>query len=276
MPSPRLPAALLLLASIAPAAAQSLDLPQARHVVLSHAIAGLLHLPHEVLGRAVPPVVILLGDAGGQDGRPALYIPRLLDSGFAVLEADFSETAVHDGGLQAPEATQLAARLPLALDALGPVAGIDATRMAALGLGEGARALLGGPPDALRSLSSAVLVAPGCDGPLAELAQRHRRQADAATPPILLVHGDLDLTEALACASVQAALGGLAAGTARLSVEGAGFGWDAASVTSGRVMLSDPAAPDRHRQASPDLPRALLALERMLIFLIRTTEERRN
>jgi dienelactone hydrolase len=239
------------------------DRARTSYLPLHPAAWGVMHLPRGSAQDATPPVVILIGDAGGQDGRPALYATRLLSAGLAVLEADYSENAVHDGGLQTPELVPLALRLPLALTAIRGVRRAGPVRVAALGIGEGARAVLAAPRDTLRHLAAAVLVQPGCDAPLIAAASRHAAES-AGEARLLLVHGDLDPAEYEACATLETAV----AGVRRLVVRGAGFGWDAEPAKDGRVMLADPANPERHRQAYPDPQRAQMVLDRMLLFLI--------
>ncbi len=232
-----------------------------------------LHLPRAAAGPDAPPVIILLGDSGGQDGRPALYTMRLVSVGLAVLDADFSDTAVSDGGVPDEHRVPHARRLSLSLAALRNATQVAGARVAAVGIGEGARAVIAAPPDAQAALTATVLIYPGCDAALHAAAWGLGRALGSGAPPMLLAYGDLDREEAEACSGLVAALGGAEAGTSELVVRGAAFGWAAAAARQGRVVLQDPADPDRHREASPDPDRALIALDRMLAFLLASLAE---
>lgn len=183
--------------------------------------AGLARLVRPATG--APPLVILLPDALGEDGRAEPYVDSLLARGIATLALGVG--ADPDTTRQATDPAASTAALAAALGwAHG--AGFDPATTGVLGFGLGGRAaLLGGVP--------AVALYPGC----ANLPE--------PTGPALVLQG----TEAAAaCGEVVAS-----AGMALELLPGAGHAWDAPGAIwpSPGPLLPDPAGGPR-RQARAD------------------------
>ncbi|WP_270938498.1 hypothetical protein, partial [Falsiroseomonas oryzae] len=103
----------------------------------------------------------------------------------------------------------------------------------------------------------------------AGLAAALRRAPGEAATRLLLLHGDADAEEDADCAALARGLGVPGQGFARVVLPGAGFGWDLDGASGrGHTMLPDPARPERRRRAVPDPQRALIALDRILYFLM--------
>jgi dienelactone hydrolase len=229
-----------------------------RQVKLAGGVA-MLSVPAALDPTAPVPAVLLIGDSAGPDGRLHLYAARLLSLGIPVLEADFDGLTSSDGATPDPPPTPVGKRLDLLLAAVHADPRLDPRHLRAVGLGEGARALLAGLERG--GLALAVAVYPGCDKEALGLAM-----AAAAATRLMVVHGDADPEEA-DCDALDAAP------LARLVVRGAGFGWDLARGTSGgSSLLPDPARPGARRRAIPDEDRALATLDRMLMFLMAPPE----
>ncbi|WP_338664739.1 hypothetical protein VQH23_06100 [Pararoseomonas sp. SCSIO 73927] len=177
--------AALLLLSPYPAPAQgAIFLPTAGGNVL-------LSLPAS--GVAPVPVVLILPDQLGADGRERPYAERLLEGGIAVLTVEMEGT----------EAAALLRNSPWLRDIVRRIAPgrLDGSRIGLLGFGGGGRAALSAPAD----LPVAALY-PSCAG-LTSLGR---------TAPALVLHPD-DPAETVACRHL--------APLAEV-LEGAAHGWD--------------------------------------------------
>jgi dienelactone hydrolase len=176
---------------------------------------------------AALPVVVVLPDALGEDGRAEPYVEALLSRGIAVLALGLDLPAEGGGGSAA------AARL--AVDWASRDARLDAARIGLLGLGAGARAALGGGPG-----RPVVALYPGCRG--LELA---------GAGSALILYGT-EAGDASACAGLVAP-----SEVELRPIPGAGHGWDVVgTLWLAGVMLPDPAGNGRVR-ALPN-PRATL------------------
>lgn len=221
----RIVAFLLVLA--APAAAQ----PAAELVRIGEP-AGLGRLVRPE-GVRDAPLVVLLPDALGDDGRSEPYVDSLLARGIASLVLGLEDDAAAKDG---PEPAAAPAALAPALAwALGT--GIPAARIGVMGFGLGARAAL----EAAGALPAAALY-PRCAG----LAAKPGRA--------VILQGEAD---AAGCGGLD-----LPAGVAFRLMRDAGHAWDAPGAIwpSPGPILPDPAGGAR-LQAHPDLPATLLAAE---------------
>ncbi|WP_233256175.1 dienelactone hydrolase family protein [Falsiroseomonas bella] len=265
-------ALLLFLAAVPASAMHELEHGKAvgviRPVSLSETAWGLLSLPASMEAEDRVAGILLLGDGESVlDGRSELYAQRLLSLGFGVLDADFDGLVADEGTPAHPNVEPVGRRLGLTLAALDHGAELDPGRVAVIGIGLGARAVLEGWAEHGGALRAAVLVYPGCDAGLIARAPALRPQPGQGR--ILLVHGDLDEAEAAQCADLVAALGGAERGVARYVLRGADAGWDIdGGELDARSYIPDPANPARRRAAQPDDARAAIALDRMLIFLM--------
>jgi len=229
-----------------------------RSVPLGPDFAALLSLPRATPARASLPAVILLSDGPGKDRRSELYMMRLLALGLAVLDADFESTRTGEWGGTEPVAPAVGQRLGLAIAALRGAEEIDPARIAVIGLGEGARAVLLAPGDAMPQ-GGAVLLYPGCDAILAEAARR------LAAVPLLLLHGDDDPTNAMEACAALAAAGGMD----RAVLPGASYGWDVTAFRSTRLtIMPDPRDPLRRVAGRSEPMLAQIALDWVLSFLL--------
>jgi dienelactone hydrolase len=229
---------------------------------------GILAVPGQAAdARQRPAAILLLGDGeSALDGRAELYAQRLLSLGFALLDADFEGLLADEGTPAHPEVEPLHRRLGLALAALDDNLLVDHARLAAIGIGVGARAVLEGWAAHGGRLRAAVLLYPVCDAELLGRAPALRPGPGHGT--ILLVHGDAEEGEVVRCDALVAALGGVERGIARYVLRGADVGWDVdGGVIEARSRIPDPAQPKRRRVAQPDTERAALALDRILLFL---------
>jgi dienelactone hydrolase len=172
--------------------------------------AGLARLVRPA-GAGPVPLVVILPDALGDDGRAEPYVDSLLARGIASLALGLDDDA---------EAAAPAAVAP-ALD-WARAAGFAPARIGLLGFGLGARAALGGAAGL-----PAVALYPGC-------AALH-----ATTGPALVLQG---ADAAAGCGAVIAS-----AGLALELIPGAGHGWDAPGALwpSPGPLLRDPAGGPR-------------------------------
>jgi dienelactone hydrolase len=226
--------ALLLLLAAAPAAAET---PAELHRLAAPAGLGKLIRPD---GVANPPLVVMLPDALGEDGRSEPYVGSLLARGIASLVLGLgADTEI--GGPDTDPAADPAAVPPV----LGwaAEAGFDAGRIGLMGFGLGGRAALAAA-DAAAPMTAAALY-PGCAA----------LPVPAAAPALVLQGADA----AAGCEALD--------GASRLTVRllgGAGHGWDAPGAiwpTPGPV-LPDPAMPGGPRlRARADLAVTLEAAE---------------
>jgi dienelactone hydrolase len=224
-------AAMLAALSAGPAAERPAEL---HHLGQPIGVARLLVPPVA----AAAPLVILLPDALGDDGRAELYAEALSARGIASLTLGLGEDADEP---QAPERdpSSRPEAVPLVL-AWAERAGFDADRVALLGFGAGGRAALTAAEDV-----PVVALYPGCRG--LELP----RSAQA-----LVLHGT-EAPDAPACD----ALANHPVATIR-ALPGAGHGWDAVGSLwpSEGPKLPDPAGGPRI-QSRTNLATALEAAE---------------
>lgn len=201
--------ALPLAAQAAPPPEELLTLPEP---------AGVARLLRADLPAPGHPLVIILPDALGEDGRSEPYVDALLGRGIASLLLGLSEVA----DLPGPESPRHgAASLARALEWAG-AGGPTHARIALLGFGAGARAALA----AAQGLPVVALY-PRCPG------------LPIANGPALVIQGALDSE-------------GCGPEVTRLA--GADHAWDATGAlwpVSG-PLLPDPAAPELRRRARPD------------------------
>jgi dienelactone hydrolase len=180
-------------------------------------------------GAPAAPLVLLLPDATGEQGRSEPYVAALSRHGIASLVLGVEDQGEGNRASLAPapgrEAIELAREWA---DAQVPMPG--QRRIAIIGFGAGARVALAVEDTA------AVALDPGCRGLV--LAPAPRRA--------LLVHG-LMAPDAAACVALDGT-----PGLTRLPLPGIGHGWDLPVVAApGGALLPDPAGPGR-RRASPD------------------------
>ena len=215
------PSCLLLtsLLMLAAPAAGALD-AGGESVRLAEAPARLVLPPR---GRAAP-LVILLPDATGEQGRASPYAKALAARGVASLVL-----GLEDGEGPAPRPTGAGEIDEARRWARGMAPLLDGRRFATVGIGAGARAALAVEDGPL------VLLDPGCAG-LRLPAGRE----------VLLVHG-LAAPDAAACRVLARR-----SGATLLSMPGIGHGWDLPVVAApAGALLPDPAGPGR-RRATPD------------------------
>jgi hypothetical protein len=227
---------------------------------LAQGQASLHHLPQPagtgrlVLpgGNAVPvPLVIILPDALGDEGRSEPYVQALEGRGIATLVLGLDGDPDLPQAPADPAASAEAAVVARAW-AVGKVTVFQGGAIGVLGLGAGGRAALadanGGP---------AVALYPGCSG--LELP---------AWRPALLLHG-LDAHDAAACA-------GLAEPPAAtiLGLPGFGHAWDVRAGAWGQGdMLPDPAFAGRVT-TQPDAEGTQRVAERVAAWLAQQLAER--
>jgi dienelactone hydrolase len=174
---------------------------------------------------AAAALVVLLPDAGGEQGRAEPYAEALARRGIASLVLGI-EDQEGDRPSESPRPAALALDLARAW-AAGQAPLLGGAGIAVIGFGAGARVALG--------VEDAPVVAldPGCRGLALPPAPRRA----------LLVHG-LAAADAAECTAVE--------GVERLPLPGIGHGWDLPVVAApGGALLPDPAGPGR-RRASPD------------------------
>jgi dienelactone hydrolase len=197
--------------------------------------AGLARLVRPAETRDAP-LVVMLPDSLGEDGRSEPYVDSLLARGIASLVLGLGEA------LDAPAAPTDPAASPAAIApalAWAAAAGIAPARLGVLGFGSGGRAALAGAGD-----HPAAALYPRCEG-----------LAVAATKALIL--------QGAAAAEACDALA-LPEDVALRFVPGAGHGWDANGAiwpTPG-PMLPDPAGGPRLR-ATMDLQATLFAAEQV-------------
>ncbi|MBR0673884.1 hypothetical protein, partial [Neoroseomonas soli] len=203
----RFPLLLLLAVGIAGPAGLRAEEPPRLPVGDTGGVARLLPLPGAA---ALAPLVLLLPDAAGEQGRAESYVDALAARGVASLVLD-----IDDGTEGIPSTGE---------GALAALRGLGAP-VAVIGFGAGARAALAA------GRGPVVALDPGCVG--------------LGLPPgreVLLVHG-LAAPDAAACASL-----GVAPGLTRLALPGIGHGWDLPPVLApGGALLADPAGPGLRR-----------------------------
>ena len=185
--------------------------------------------PAPLQARDAPPLVLLLPDATGEEGRAEPYVEALSARGIASLVLGMEELGEGPRASLAPAPDHAAldlAREWLAGDA--PLPG--GRRIAVIGFGAGARVAM------TIAVVPVVALDPGCRGLVLAPGQGE----------VLLVHG-LAAPDAADCAALEGA-----AGLARLPLPGVGHGWDLPVVAApGGALLPDPSGPGR-RRARPD------------------------
>jgi hypothetical protein len=180
-------------------------------------------------GLAAAPLVILLPDATGDEGRAEPYVDALSAHGIASLVLGFEEWEEAPRASVAPAPSRADEDLARSW-AGGEMPALAGRGVALIGFGAAARVVLG-TRDA-----PVVALDPGCLG----LA------VPARSAPALLVHG-LAAPDARDCA----ALDGIA-GLERLAMHGVTHGWDLPLVGApGGALLPDPANGGR-RRSRPD------------------------
>ncbi|WP_376087108.1 dienelactone hydrolase family protein [Roseomonas sp. CCTCC AB2023176] len=188
----------------------------------SRLVYGLFNHPDD--GRTRAPVVILVHDEGGPDGRVGALAAWLGEQGFATLELDLASP--DDEALPVPANAGPAGRDLLdVLAAMAELEAVDQGRIALLGLGRGGRAALHAL--ALSDLSTgprpaaAVALYPGCRA----LAAEGFALAPGYGVPALILAAGADADDA---AEACAALRGTAPDRIALHVlPGAHYAWDA-------------------------------------------------
>lgn len=183
-------------------------------------------------GASTPPLVIVLPDALGEDGRSEPYVGSLLARGIAVLSLGLGEDL---------DATPSPVEPAASPAAVGPAAdwarGAGFGPLGLLGFGLGGRAVL----EAAEGLP-AIALYPGCVGSF----------ASAGGAALILEAA----TEAAACEGVT-----LPPGREMRLLAGAGPGWDVpGSVWPAGLLLADPVHGGL-RRVSPDLNVTLRAAE---------------
>ncbi len=232
-------------------------------------MAGLHSRPADLDATTGPgPLVVLLSDGPGADGRTEVYALRLLGLGVAAFEADFGSAFIGESGPGVQQAIPAGLRLGAVLAALADDPEIDPARIAVIGIGEGARAVLlartGETP-----LAAAVLLYPGCDAPMRAAAGAPG--SAIAGRPVLLMHGDADpANEPAACAGLAAVLTEQGAQVTHRVLRGATYAWDMPryGAPGGPVMLPDPTGTWERLRAEPDAERTHLGVDRILSFLL--------
>lgn len=223
----RLAPAILVLAGLALPVTAAPAQPITGHTILGGGIPAGVALPAS--GGAPAPLVVLLPDATGEQGRSEPYVAALSARGIASLVLGIEDQGEGSRASVAPAPNRAA--MDLAREwAEGQAPLLDGRRIAVIGFGAGARVAL--------TLADAPVVAldPGCGG--------------LDLPPVprdaLLVHG-LAAPDARDCAALEGAQG-----LARLGLPGIGHGWDLPVVAApGGALLPDPSGPGR-RRARPD------------------------
>jgi dienelactone hydrolase len=198
---------LLALLAAAPAAAE----PVASLVALPDPLrTGRLVSP---AGEVTPPLVILLPDALGADGREEPYVDSLLARGVASLVLGLGEDLDHPAVSQADPAASTGA-VAIAIG-WAVAAGYRAEAIGLMGFGAGGRAVLAGG-----AAAPALALYPGC------------RDLPLPAAPALIVQGGLDAAD---CGTLRPHL------RLRLLPD-AGHGWDAPGAIwpSPGPLLPDP------------------------------------
>ncbi len=180
-------------------------------------LMGTLTWPEERGAERPRPAVVLVHDANGADARGDLYAEQLAGAGFVVLDL-----------LSHPADPDAARR---ARDWLSAQPEVDALRIAGLGFGAGAQAVLAA------GFGARVLLYPGC------------ARLDGAAPaaPTLLLHGSRDAANPAAdCRAAAARLGAGGSPVRHLVLEGGGYAWDHPAIGAPeRVLLPSPIGPAR-------------------------------
>ncbi|AWV21490.1 Hypothetical protein RADP37_05272 [Roseomonas mucosa] len=212
-------AALLLAAVLALTAAAPASAQVAVEIVALPAPAGLARLLRPV-GAAHPPLVILLPEAAGADGRDEAYADALLARGIATLTLGLGEgDEVSGAGLDAGTRPGAAA----AAQGWADRAGFDRAAIGVVGFGLGGR----------RALAEAA------GGPVVALYPRCHNLPWPATWPVLILQGALDADGCGALAERP--------GISLRLLPDAGHGWDvpAGSRPGAPALLPDPAGGER-------------------------------
>jgi len=173
---------------------------------------GTLVLPAGAPDRRTP-IIVILQDALGPDGRAALYVDQLLGADLAVLELSVTE-GMDFGAV---------------VDALAAHPRILGTHVGMLGFGAGARFVAEWPG----RVRARALLYPGCASLL-----------PAAMPDeaVLLMHGDADALHTRAdCEHLATGLGSAARALRWRVLAGASYAWDRPTFgAEGRSMLPAP------------------------------------
>lgn len=195
----------------------------ADHTLPAPAGAARLTLPGEGGGHV--PLVILLPDALGDQGRSDAYVEALVLRGIATLVIGLDAESPMGNVLATTRAAGVAREW-----AMGQAAVLNPTAVGLLGFGTGARAALAAAVGA-----PVVALDPGCDS-----------LALPEYSPVLLVHGGA-ASDAAACDALREP-----PGTAMLSLPGAAHGWDLPPVLSpAGALMPSPSGEGRH-SARPD------------------------
>ncbi|WP_203075140.1 hypothetical protein [Falsiroseomonas ponticola] len=220
--------------------AAALALPAGGHAQprpIDHSLpapAGTTRLTLPAQDGAPIPLVILLPDALGDQGRSDPYVEALAARGIASLVVGLD--AAGPGGDVAR--TKLAAAVARNW-AAGHLPAVNPDLVGLVGFGTGARA-------ALAAADGAPVVAldPGCEG-----------LALPSYSPVLLVHGGA-ASDAAACSALPEP-----AGTAMLALPGASHAWDLPpALAPGGALVPSPSGEGRQR-ARPDLAATALAAQ---------------
>lgn len=222
----------LLAAALAlPAGALAQPLP------VDHALpapAGTTRLTMPARGTEAVPLVLVLPDSLGDQGRSDAYVEALAARGLASLVIGLD--AEGPGG----DVARTARAAAVARDwAAGHLPALSMDLVGLIGFGTGARA-------ALAAANGAPVVAldPGCAG-----------LSLPAYSPVLLVHGAA-ASDAAACAALPEP-----AGTAMLALPGAAHAWDLPpALAPGGALVPAPGGEGRQR-ARPDAAATALAAE---------------
>ncbi|TDG33940.1 dienelactone hydrolase family protein [Paracraurococcus ruber] len=254
----------LLLANPATAGAPRLE-DLVSLVALGSHDAGLLTMPAAGRPDRPAPVVVILPDTDGAGPRTGIYAQRLVENGYAVLEASFGGNDPEEGH---EASVALPDHLPLVLAAIAAEPRLDLWRIAVVGLGQGARAAVFGlakVPDV--PVAGVALLYPGCDAALAAAAR-----SVAQAPRILLLHGDEDTgNDPGACATVTSAFP-VQDHVRQRVLAGATFAWDAYALVrpGGRALLPHPAATGRRSWVQPDPGVTTMAADQVLALVVAT------
>jgi len=170
--------------------------------------SGMINLPPHLPPVSLP-VVLVLPDHLGPDGRSDVYAERLSELGIAVLELlEFRQ-----------------ADLPGLLAAMAADPRIDMTRVAIMGFGAGARMAMG----LSFPFAAHVLLYPGCPS-LPEPAGR--------VSALLLLHGEADTANPVsACRQAARHFEADGARVRHVAYRGASYGWDFPQLGFGGVMM---------------------------------------
>lgn len=197
------------------------------------------------------PLVVMVPDALGDDGRSEPYAETLASRGAAVLVLGLGEDADATGPGAETEPAASPEAVAVALAWAERDRRFDAGRTGLVGLGLGGRAVL-----AARGGRPAVALYPGCRGLV----------LPDAGGSVLVLHGS-GAPDAADCARLASAA---APGVAVRALHGAGHAWDAPGEhgTTAGPLLPDPAGGRRRIRAAPDLHATFAAAEAICDFLL--------